>query len=131
MKKLIKPLALFTMLSAIMTGCQKENDIYSCNPSEGCDLSIITHSTRMGNTITFGSTINLDTMEQSIKRLVESGYTVVVKQNNTVSTKEKLTYSSYNWDDAYDWYKQKKSEGYSVSIVQDKTTGEYICTAEK
>jgi hypothetical protein len=85
----------------------------------------------MGNTITFGSTINLDTMEQSIKRLVESGYTVVVKQNNTVSTKEKLTYSSYNWDEAYDWYKQKKSEGYSVSIVQDKTTGEYICTAEK
>ena len=128
-----KTLALATMLTMTVTGCQKEqiNSIGNNYP----ELGVIGYYENIvdGHTIVIinNGCLNLALMEQDIHRLVLEGYTVVVQHNKTIGTKEVLTYTTSSWDDAYAWCQHKEKEGYTVSITQDKDTGVYICTAIK
>ena len=132
MKRTIRTVAVFAMLTLAAAGCQKEQPASFGNQEIALGAIGNVENTVEGHFvfITQEGALDLDALEQDIHRLVESGYTVVIGQNNMVGAKDVLTYTTYNWDDAYKWSKQRENEGYAVSITQ-KDNGEYVCVAVK
>ena len=65
--------------------------------------------------------------------LAEEGYTVQFWRSGVQAsaTKEKITFTTTNHAEAVEWCKQKKNEGYAVTISYDQGTGVYTCIAVK
>ena len=65
--------------------------------------------------------------------LAESGHRVGFRLENVSSqvafTKDVVTYTTTNHDDAYKWAEIMGGKGYSVTIDYDPRTGIYTCTA--
>ena len=65
--------------------------------------------------------------------LAESGHRVGFRLENASSqvafTKDVVTYTTTNHDDAYKWAEIMGGKGYSVTIEYDPRTGVYTCTA--
>ena len=61
--------------------------------------------------------------------LAKEGYTVQFWRDGVQasSAKEKVTYTTNDYEDAKAWCKQKKDEGYWVTITYDHETGTYTC----
>lgn len=51
--------------------------------------------------------------------------------SQTASSKEVLTYTTTNENDAADWAKAKTKEGYEVTISYNSKTGVFTCIAVK
>ena len=67
--------------------------------------------------------------------LAEEGHRVSFRNENASSqdalTKEVITYTTNDHDDAYTWAEKKLNEGYEVTVEYDRETGKYTCTAIK
>ena len=65
--------------------------------------------------------------------LAESGHRISFRLENAPSrvafTKDVVTYTTTNHDDAYKWAEKMGNEGYEVIIEYDPRTGVYTCTA--
>lgn len=66
--------------------------------------------------------------------LAEEGHVVQFWRNGIQrgdATKEVITYTTTDADDAKKWMKKKKDEGYIVTVQYDQQTGVYTCIAIK
>ena len=67
--------------------------------------------------------------------LAEEGHEVSFRNEDrasrVLSSKDVVTYTTTNHDDAYAWADKMSDEGYTVTIRFDKETGIYTCNAIK
>ncbi len=67
--------------------------------------------------------------------LAEEGHEVTFRNeeaaSRVVSTKETVTYTTSNHDDAYNWAEKMLNDGYAVTIRYDKEKKIYTCYAFK
>lgn len=127
MKKEFKSAVTFALLAVAMAGCQKE--IPEASRGERDSNGIVSCITS-DNYVFYDGIVDMASWEQNIRKLVEEGYTVVVNYRSS-SMKDKETFSTYSWDEAYKWATDMGKNGYAVSIEYDKTTGLYTCIAIK
>ena len=133
MKSQIKMKALLAvMIGLAASSCTKENVVY------GTETLAPTHTVTYivdgqqyyDNPQTYEDwSVFLDRMVA----LAEEGYTVQFWRGNvqTSATKEKVTYSTSNLQEAKAWCKQKIDEGYIVTMTYNQATGKYDCVAYK
>ena len=132
MKNQIKMMALLAVFGLAASSCTKENVVY--------DTEVLATA----HTVTYivdGRQYydNPQTEEEwslfldRMVALAEEGYTVQFWRGDvrTDSTKEKVTYSTPNLQEAKAWCSQKMAEGYIVTMTYNQATGEYDCIAIK
>lgn len=138
MEKPIKTVALLiAAMSTVIFGCQKETFTES-SVTVGQTLSVrvvsytvdgIAHSARLVGDDTWANFLN------RMLALAEEGHTVSFRNesaaSSAASTKEQVTFTTQNKDEAYAWAEEMVDEGYDVTIIYDKKTGIYTCIAVK
>ncbi len=137
MKKTLISIALLTVLSTLAVSCQKD-DNFNLTQIEAEQASVFKVSYSIDG-ITYQKTIyGEDAWRDFLNHmlaLAEEGHRVSFRNENASSqvssTKETITYTTTNHDDAYEWAEKKVHEGYDVTIEYDKRTGIYTCTAIK
>lgn len=136
MKKVIRPLAFFIMLSIAVTGCQKENETL-------LPYNVAVQQAGVSVSYTYGSDTWSATLNDNgdwynfldrMFALAMEGYTVVITPSAsavTTDTKETVVFTTTDKAEAEAWTKSMVMDGYSVSIQYDDKTGAYTCTAVK
>lgn len=139
MYNLSKTLAMFSVLSLLAVGCQKEfNTDYSpeTSISEECNLYKVRYSIDGIQHYT----IHHNKKEHSafiyyLLDLAEQGHKVEFCNenisNNTIATKETVYYSTDNKTNALQWASNMEAEGYKVIITYDPENKIYNCVAWK
>ena len=65
--------------------------------------------------------------------LAQEGYQVRIRRSDipqeVLAAKEKVTYTTTDFNKAKAWANQKVSEGYEVTMTYNQETGEYTCIA--
>ena len=137
MKKKIKTVALFTVLSIMAVGCQKETEV---DPASGMQQAMqvrtITYSI---DGITQQIVIRGDeawfNFLKQLTALARQGHRVHFRceetSTNAQASKEVVTYETTNEEDAINWCNQMIDKGYDVTMYYDKNRNTYVCTAEK
>ena len=130
MRRQIKKLALLAVFGLASVSCTKENVV------NDTDIVVTAYT---ASYIVDGQQfyLNPQTDEEwsafldRMLALAEEGYTVHFWRAGVQasSSKEKLTYTTGNYEEAKEWCKQKKDEGYWVTITYDQLTGQYTCIA--
>ncbi len=136
MKIKFKNVALFTVLSLMAVGCQKETIV------EPVDAQIqqateIRHVTYTIDGVTMYTTIrgeqNWRDFIDWITRLAEEGHSVSFRNENTYSnsqhSKDTVVFTTKDRDKAIAWSIEMTEQGYEVSVTYNETTGIYTCTA--
>ena len=137
MKKILIPVTFLAMISLTTVSCQKE---VLTEPTPTTVENSATHTIRYTvNGIVYRQVIHsdedLDALMLTLFALAREGYTVRVMDESITFcetyAKEKVTYTTKNKKDAYDWVMEKINEGYDVTISFNEQTGEYTCVAVK
>ena len=135
MKKKTVTLALFAVLSALATSCQKENLEILANgetieqPYAGISLCYMIDGHQYS--AIFSSLEEKEAFVIQLMALARQGHKITIKSNRTTATlaKEKKTYTTTDPDDAAKWALIMGSYGYTVTIYYDEETGIYTCIA--
>ena len=137
MRKIFITIALFAVLGTLAVSCQKENIID--------ETSIVAENNKV-YTVCYtvdGVTHHLtligeDAWHDFLNRmfaLAEDGHEVSFRNEDrasrVLSSKDVVTFTTTNHDDAYAWADKMSDEGYTVTIRFDKETGKYTCYAIK
>lgn len=136
MKKTVKTLALISVLSLIAAGCQKE-DIVSMEPAVIENATVQSVGYSVNGILGYATLVNDSDWGAFLDRmmaLAHQGYNVVVYSGNRTagaSTKEVVTFTTNDEDEAKAWAKDMINQGYDVYITYDSKTGIYTCTAVK
>ena len=137
MKRIIRTVAFLSVMGMLATGCQ-EKDVIIPNQLQNVVTPVCTvHYTinGMAGTATFNSEEEWLLFLERMFALAEEGYSVSFydgdHQGAVVSSKEKVTYTTRDMDDAIAWANLMVKNGYDVSVEYDNTTGIYTCTAVK
>lgn len=137
MHKTLTTIALFTMLGTFAVSCQKEN-IIDETPIIGENNTMFTVSYSVDGTTHQIRLVGEDALYAFLNRmmaLAEEGHKVSFRYeeaaSRVVSTKEKVTYTTTNQDEALAWSVKMIKKGYSVTIDYDKESGIYTCVAIK
>ena len=134
MKTTKNQIKLMLVLGVLSTGCTKEN------VTDGTEVVMTTNSvTCIVNGQQYYANPQTDeewsAFFDRMFALVEEGYSVRFWRNDTrvqtASTKEIVTFSTPDQNEAEAWCKQKMNEGYVVSMIFNQKTGEYDCIAVK
>lgn len=129
--------AMLTTLGLMATGCQKE--MVENLPNQ-TSVSISAYTVEYSiNGETFRTVLQseeeYDALLLRLVALAREGYTVQVRNGNTIrqgnASKEVVTYTTTDSDDAKRWTKKMMNEGYEVTITFDEETGIYTCIAIK
>ena len=138
MKKVIKTVALLTVLSVAAVGCQKETIMVE--PQTGVEASGTVYTVQysvngVSHTETLiGEQAWADFLQRMLA-LAEEGYRVTVSRNVNLAqypiSKEVETFRTKKKTEAYAWMEQKIEEGYTVTIDYNTQTGEYTCVATR
>ena len=137
MKKVIKTLALCTVLGVTAVSCQKEPVASTQNTETKAEAMYVVNYAVDGTlyTVSLYSENEMDALFLQLTALARQGSRVVVLDENararTMSSKEVLTYTTTSETDAANWANEKTKEGYEVTIVYNDRTGIYTCTAVK
>lgn len=135
MKKNIKTVALFSVLTLVATSCQKENEFNSLVASEQTTETIqVVYSINGENFQTTMSESEWDAFLERMMALAREGYEVSFSKNRSTMTsqsKEKVTFVTTDEQEAIAWSSNMVNQGYEVTITFDKITGEYTCIAVK
>ena len=133
MKRTIKTVAVLAGLLAL-AGCQKENTEWNNTmPTASGTTLYYNAGGEVGQTL-LTSDEAWDLFMQRMLALAREGYVVVISPTNGTSghsTKEVVTFTTDNGDEATMWAKEMVNNGYSVSIAYDEKTGIYTCTATR
>ena len=136
MKKTFKTFALASVLGILAVGCQKEDIVLTGNTT-----------TEIAATQTVGYSVNGVYGESSIDdnfdwdafldrmmALAREGYNIVIFSGNHsagASTKDVVTFTTTDEDEAKAWAKDMMNQGYDVQITYDDKTGIWTCIAIK
>jgi hypothetical protein len=137
MKKQVKTVALFTVLSLMAVGCQKETIV---EPNTGMQQTMrvrtVTYSIDgvTQQIVIRGDEAWMDFLKQ-LTALARQGHRIQFRceesRATTSTTKEVVTYTTTSENDAMIWCDKMTNEGYSVTMVYDEKQGKFICTAIK
>ena len=137
MRKTFTTFALFAVLGTLAVSCQKENIIDETNIVAENDTVYKVCYTVDGAThqITLVGDEAWHDFLNRMFALAEEGHEVSFRNEETashiVSSKETVTYTTSDHDEAYAWAEVMMKDGYSVSIHFDKESGIYTCYAIK
>ena len=137
MKKQVKTVALFTVLSLMAVGCQKETIV---EPNTGMqqmmNVRTVTYSIDgvSQQIVIRGDEAWRDFLKQ-LTAMAREGHRIQFRceeaRSNASSSKDVVTYTTSNEEDAIAWCASMYDKGYEVSFYYDQKSGKYICTAEK
>ena len=137
MKKIITTIALLSVLGTLAVSCQKENDSFQ-TPIEAESSTIYKICYSIDGKVYRITLVGDDTWHDFLNRmlaLAEEGHRVSFRNENASSqdalTKEVITYTTNDHDDAYTWAEKMSNTGYLVTVEYDRETGKYTCTAIK
>lgn len=137
MKRTTKTMALFTVLSLIAVGCQKE----SVEPIASTSVCAEKNTQyRLGYVIdgviyhtTHSSEEEHAAFIYQMLDLAELGHSVTFYDENKVSqysaAKEVVYFSTQDKTEAYAWADNMYAHGYKVSVTYDPTTQTFNCVA--
>ena len=138
MKKHFRKVATVAMFASLMVACQK--DIVDVNKANN-DSQVVGQKTLrycvdgVRASCVLSNEADWCTFMQEMLLIAESGIPVVVygESGNTISigSKEFVTYSTSDKDDATTWCQKMVNDGYDVLIEYDTNTGLFVCTATK
>lgn len=134
MKKPIISAVLIAVLGTMAVSCQKENIIDS-QITVGESVAVYTVHYSVNGVLHSETLIGEQALSDFMQRmlaLAEQGYEVTVCNENfsrVAASKEVVTYSTPDHDEAHNWCKQKIKEGYSVTISYDEERHVYNCIA--
>lgn len=137
MHKSLTTFALLAVLGTLAVSCQKENIIDETSiVEENAKIYTVSYSVDgVNHQITL---IGDEAWHDFLNRmfaLAEEGHKVSFRNeeraSRVASSKESVTYTTTNRDEAYAWADNKMKEGYNVSIYFDRKTGVYTCEAIK
>ena len=137
MRKSFTTIALFAVLGSLAVSCQKENLINQpAIVSEPYVTYMVQYSIDgVSHTVTLIGEDAWNDFLNHLFALAEEGHLVTFLNeeaaSRVVSTKEAVTYTTSNYDDAYKWADKMYKEGYVVTIEYDKEKNIYTCCAEK
>lgn len=125
------------MLGTLAVSCQKENIIDETNIVAENDTVYKVSYTVDGVTHQL-TLVGDEAWHDFLNRMValaEEGHEVSFRNEEAslraVSTKEKVTYTTTNQDEALVWSEMMIKDGYTVTISYDKASGIYTCIAIK
>ncbi len=137
MSKTLTTIALFAVLGTLAVSCQKENIIDETNIVAENDTVYKVSYTVDGVTHQL-TLVGDEAWHDFLNRMValaEEGHEVSFRNEEAslraVSTKEKVTYTTTNQDEALVWSEMMIKDGYTVTISYDKASGIYTCIAIK
>lgn len=137
MSKTLTTIALFAVLGTLAVSCQKENIIDETNIAAENDTVYKVSYTVDGVTHQL-TLVGDEAWHDFLNRMValaEEGHEVSFRNEEAslraVSTKEKVTYTTTNQDEALVWSEMMIKDGYTVTISYDKASGIYTCIAIK
>ena len=126
------------MLGLTSVGCQKENLVEE-------NTNIVTQASTVRTVfyavdgvehrITLIGDDAWNDFLQHLFALAEEGHSVTFRNeeaaSRVVSTKETVTYTTKNKDEAYAWCEEMANQGYLVTFTFDPNTNTYKCVAIK
>ncbi|MBQ1408473.1 MAG: hypothetical protein IIY87_01810 [Bacteroidales bacterium] len=137
MKRVFTTVALLAVLGTLAVSCQKEFcDNQTTNVAENAVIHYVQYSI---NGVSYRMTLVGDEAWQAFLErmlaLATEGNTITFRDESVSSqiaqTKDVVTYTTTNGDDAIEWADKMAQLGYTVTIEYDKRTGIYTCTAFK
>lgn len=139
MNKTTKTVALFSVLSLMAVGCQKENvaDFTSGAYTSEADSMYHVHYTIDGVTCqaTFHSKVERTEFFRHLLAMARNGHEVVFysgsKTTQYFATKDVVYYSTSEEKDALAWMEEMHEGGYKVSVKFDAEKKVYNCVAWK
>jgi len=137
MYKTITTIALFAVLGTMAVSCQKEN-LVNENFVVAENVTVYTVSYTVDGVTHQLTLIGEEAWQDFLHHmlaLAEEGHQVTFRNEEAASravpTKETVTYTTTNQDDAFYWSEKMVNEGYVVTIKFDKESGVYTCIAIK
>lgn len=137
MRKTFTTIALFAVLGSLAVSCQKENIIDETNivAENGTVYKVSYTVDGVTQQLTLvGDEAWHDFLNRMVA-LAEEGHEVTFRNEEAasriVSTKETVTYTTPNHDDAIKWAAKMADDGYTVTIIFDEENKVYNCYAIK
>lgn len=137
MRKTLTTIALFAVLGTLAVSCQKENIIDETNIVAENDTVYKVSYTVDGVThqlTLVGDEAWRDFLNRMLA-LAEDGHEITFRNEEAasriVSSKETVTYTTPDHDEAYAWAEMMYKNGYTVAVSFDKDTKTYTCIAIK
>lgn len=137
MNKKTRTVAFFIILCMAAVSCQKEN---ISNPiSINAEITSSQNVSYMIDGTTYQIILHnqaeWDAFIQRMLALARNGHSIVLSNGESVatvsSTKEIVTFTTDDENEANAWATEMIKDGYSVTITFDKKTGIYTCIAVK
>lgn len=133
MKKTTKTIAAILGLLAV-AGCQKENTTNLDTSFSSTETVMYYQTGSTSGYVAISSDTAWDLFLEQMLALAREGYQVSFSSSQLAqehATKDIVTFSTTNKDEAKAWSKQMANDGYTVTINYDTKTGVYTCTAVK
>lgn len=138
MNKTFTTIALIAVLGTLAVSCQKEDSVNpTCLVAESNDTvyTVCYSVDGTSHTITLVGDKAWHDFLDHLFALAEEGHTVsfrnVEAAASVTPSKETITHSTYDKDDAYKWAEEMGDKGYAVTIRYDEETKKYTCCAIK
>lgn len=139
MKQPIKTVALLAVLGMAAVGCQKEN-IELPNQKTAVSDTATVYTVRyaidgVAHLTTLHGEAEYSAFVYGLLTLAEQGHEVLFhnafQASGDAATREVVTYTTGDKDEAHDWACRMEKEGYKVSIKYDAENNEFICVARR
>ena len=136
MKKIFRSVVLISVMSLAVVSCQKETLVDPSNPvaSESVSRYSVCYTVDGKTTqVTIAGEAAWNSFLHRLFALAEEGHTVSFRHANQAQnqSKEKVTYTTSNEQDAFTWAEKMFNAGYEVTITFDEETGIYTFIAIK
>lgn len=137
MRKTIITVALIGMLATLAVSCQKENiEVERTEATE--QVAVYSVSYTIDGTreeITLAGEVAWKGFIARMLDLAEEGHRVSFRMEDgtqrIVTSKETITYSTTNREEAFEWAEKMIRQGYSATVEYDKKEKRYNCYAIK
>lgn len=137
MRKTIITVALIGMLATLAVSCQKENiEVERAKATE--QVAVYSVSYTIDGTreeITLAGEVAWKGFIARMLDLAEEGHRVSFRMEDgtqrIVTSKETITYSTTNREEAFEWAEKMIRQGYSATVEYDKKKKKYNCYAIK
>ena len=135
MNKTVRTVALFAVLGVATVGCQKEALVtpQTVSTTVGVVHNVTYSVDGVDHNASFNSEEDWLRFFDRLFALAEEGRSVSIcnaeSAVNTTPSKEVLTFTTYEREEAEAWAHARVLEGYVVHIDYNRNTGLYTCTA--
>ena len=134
MKKKTITIALFAVLGTMAVSCQKET-VNEFSPAvvqseTAYTVTYYVDGVRLQSRVNSDEELSL--LLNQLAALAREGHRVTVHKGNTATqsvTKEKVTFTTDNKEEAVAWCASMILDGYTVTMDFDEETGTYTCIA--